>query len=230
MCSKNMREYTLVYNYSVLYGSEIAVLMVVYIAMIGVGVTGCGNTSNKIQADAEESTAANNDYIEKDTDTDTDTSSSTPEYTTSKSGYLVKNQLGPYTYPLNAINTLNGFFEIDASKSEFVLMDNKSGGVDVDSVVSYHIAESLPTCLERSEGEELLIIGSEWGGRSDRQKSDMNIDIYNATLIGYGSSYMVGDLPVDDIDSINSISISAENDDYTQVNQALSGSDVIVIE
>lgn len=144
----------------------------------------------------------------------------------SSSGFLINNQLEPYTYPASDIGVLNGIFRMDAEKQNCVVLGSldKLGRYELsieDFNGEVHSGTNLPICVDRSKGEQLIIVGSEWSGRSENDRRNMVIDIYPATLLGYSNSFMLADLDVDEMESVNGISISKLNEDFASVTEAL---------
>ena len=174
-----------------------------------------------ISSDAPNSSDWEDDYNNQDYES-MDSMLVYDSYEVSASGFLVNAQVDPYTYPASDIDILSGIFRMDADEENLVVLGDferlgqqilSSGTVSGE----VRVGTNLPICIDRSKGDQLIVVGSEWSGRSENERRNMVIEIYPADLLGYGNSFMLSDLDVAEIDSINGVSISSVNTDFSAV-------------
>lgn len=148
-------------------------------------------------------------------------------YEVTDHGCLVNTQLEPYTYPSGDISALDGFFRMNGDKQNCVTLGelNSYCGREIlpdngwgDHV---HMGSDLPVCINRSKGEQLVVAGEAWSYRSEEERRDMMITLYPATLAGYSNAFMLSDIGLYDINSINGIDISSINEDHIAVSNTL---------
>lgn len=198
----------------------IGIICVVGYNVINDDTTNTNNNTGTGGANYQSSdTTQNNEYYQN----------SLVPYTVTKSGYLVDNGYATFTYSLSEINTLNGFFVLTSDSNVTGVPKTTYGGYYGSTDKNLCKSDSLPVCLDRSKGDKLIVVGSEWEGRSRYDKQHMIIDIFNLELLGYGDMYTFADFDTDKMDNVNGISISQINDDENAITQALSGSGITCV-
>ncbi|MBQ6838556.1 MAG: hypothetical protein IJO44_06920 [Clostridia bacterium] len=209
----------------------IYIILIVVVCVIGYNVI--NDDSSSSGNSGIQDTINNNDLYQQDDDLDYNNNSlgdSSIPYTYSRSGYLIDNYLEPITYSVNDVNTLSGIFVLDQANTNLVSVPSVEYDAFYESTDQHLFKGShLPVCLDRSKGDSLVIVGGEWEGRSRNDKDSMTIDLYNVTVLGYGNMYMFEDLDVDEMDSVNGISIASVNKDSLQVTQALIGAGITCV-
>lgn len=135
-----------------------------------------------------------------------------------------------YTYPLSDIDTLDGVFRLnrDSDTVTQVIGDLGSGngiritrydGNKYNTWLGWGVS---PTDIDRTNGEKLILVGSEWGNMSQADKEAGVISMSQLELLGYTNISMLSDRPRTEIQEIQNIDISSVNGDEEAVNEALS--------
>lgn len=135
-----------------------------------------------------------------------------------------------YTYPLSDIDTLDGVFRLDRDSDTVtqVIGDLGSGngiritrydGNKYNTWLGWGVS---PTDIDRTNGEKLILVGSEWGNMSQADKEAGVISMSQLELLGYTNISMLSDRPRTEIQEIQNIDISSVNGDEEAVNEALS--------
>ncbi len=184
----------------------------------------------------KEDTYTENTYVQNENNYDYIVES---EYKYSKSGYLISGELEHRRYSLvqNDISLLNGFFLLKQSSAQdlfaMTVVNDFKGHYESKGLYK---CDDLPLGLCRDNGDKLVIVGEEWGVRSEYEKSNMLINVNGITLLGYGKSQIKdGNISVDNMTSVNGITISPKISSSTsdknceQITGQLRGTDISCI-
>lgn len=133
-------------------------------------------------------------------------------------------------WSIEDINSLNGYFVLNLSDGTLTEICEKLSheynneiarwdGKELDEWQYIYYTDYLPTVVDRTKGEKLVLVGKAWSGRSEKRKKAMEYEA--CKLIGYGNPYLLSqDMKLSDFQTVCGIDVSEINDTET-INKVL---------
>lgn len=142
-----------------------------------------------------------------------------------------------FTYSLSDVKSLDGRYCLNLSKGTLTLIHEEIeydyywqemaylDGKKLDQYMRYGYSDFMPTVIDRTNGEKLILVGDAWAKRSETRKTEM--EFYGLSLWGYANPYMLPfDTKLSEIEAVFGKDISALNGDFDAINQVLADTSI----